>query len=66
MVARGICGIKGGYFRRKDYNMCVYADGKNPIVKKRWMMQESEGLTKVAKSLRRGKGITRENQEINR
>lgn len=44
----------------------VYADGKNPIVKKRWMMQESEGLTKVAKSLRRGKGITRENQEINR
>lgn len=35
VVARGACGIKRQFFRRKDIRVCVYADGKNPVVRKR-------------------------------
>lgn len=66
VVVRGVCGITGGFFRRKDIRACVYADGKNPIVRKRWMIQKSEGLPKVAESLRRGKGITGDSEGISR
>lgn len=35
VVARGVCGIKRRFFTRKAIRVCVYADGKNPVVRKR-------------------------------
>ena len=56
--------MKREFFRRKDFRGCEYADGKNPVMRKKLTIPESEGLTKVAESSKKGKGVKGGNQGI--